>query len=121
MKENSLKRKRNSNQSPSKKRSRTQSVSFRKKRWFKVAFTVTRLTRTTTPEPKIKRYITADDLIEAREYPSYQITLSFITQKIIIAQKLCKKNLKIKPYSVSNVPKSKFCVAKTTSIEAKSP
>jgi len=83
VKENSLKRKRCSNQSPSKKRSRTQSVSLRNKRWFRVAFIVTRLTRTTTPEPKIKRYITADDLFEAREYPSYQITLSFISQNIV--------------------------------------
>ena len=82
VKENSLKRKRCSNQSPSKKRSRTQSVSLRNKRWFRVAFIVTRLTRTTTPEPKIKRYITADDLFEARDNPSYQITLSFISQNI---------------------------------------
>ena len=82
VKENSLKRKRCSNQSPSKKRSRTQSVS-RNKRWFKVAFIVTRLNRTTTPEPKIKRYITADDISKAREYPSYQIiyrnTITYFT------------------------------------------
>ena len=65
-------------------------TSFRKKRWFKVAFTVTRLTRTTTPEPKIKRYFTADDIFEAREYPSYQITLPFISQNNQIAKKLCK-------------------------------
>jgi len=99
VKENSLKRKRNSNQSPSKKRSRTQSVSFnhrRKKRWFKVAFTVTRLTRTTTPEPKIKRYITADDLIECLTFQNP----NFASQKPLPS----KLNLRERAASINPKP-----------------